>query len=231
MNLNYILFSLFIATFASSVRGSPCDECTTQMAHPSEVKKYCDAQNLTTSQSHRCCVNSTASNFTDSDIIGIDLRNCSLENVTQLFQNMTSVVIISLEDNPLSTVTERNFYELTQLNYLSLPGKVESCPGGAQSWVKSHLTPDNQTLLCENQINACLNKDNNDTCPSPQSYCSAAGPGLVDCLCSPDYHGYKCLRKGTFPMVPFVSGICGSTFVAAIFLWVTQRRFVKKHSS
>ena len=32
--------------------------------------------------------------------------------------------------------------------------------------------------------------------PCPEnSYCSKYGPALVECLCSDDYHGYKCLKK------------------------------------
>ena len=40
-----------------------------------------------------------------------------------------------------------------------------------------------------------------------------------------------CIFQGTFPLVPFLGGICGSTVVLAIVLWITQRRNVKKHTS
>ncbi|XP_076462179.1 all-trans retinoic acid-induced differentiation factor-like [Babylonia areolata] len=228
--MNFIFLTVFIALFASPVHGSLCDKCNRpETSNETEVEKYCHEYNL--NMTSRCCVNSTAHNFTDADIVGIDLRNCSLENVTGIFKNMTSVVIILLQDNNLTAVTEKNFYNLTHLDYLSLPGNIQSCPGGSLAWNVSSHSADNLTLICETQMDTCSNEDNNATCPSPQSYCRAAGPGLVDCLCSPDYHGYKCLRKGTFPLYPFVGGICGSTFVTAIFLWVTQRRFVKKHSN
>ena len=57
-----------------------------------------------------------------------------------------------------------------------------------------------QTGLVERQVQiihltVLINDSISETCPSPQSYCTPAGPGLVDCLCSPGYHGYKCLRQ------------------------------------
>lgn len=33
------------------------------------------------------------------------------------------------------------------------------------------------------------------TCSNSNSYCSDVGPRVTECLCSPGYHGYKCLRK------------------------------------
>ncbi|KAK7100556.1 hypothetical protein V1264_023485 [Littorina saxatilis] len=232
-----LLFFALISLFASKAKchqGSVCDMlCTGQAGQPSHVVNYCKVSAMNLTKNQRCCVNSTKGNFTDTDVMGVDLRNCSLQNITGFFKDMTSLVVITLDDNPdLESVAADEFYHLTSLDYLTLPSdkkKPEECPGGIMAWKERDFV--NNSLVCQHQANnTCFNIENNATCPSPQSYCVPAGPGLVDCLCSPGYHGYKCLRQGTFPLVPFIGGLCGSTVVLAGFLWVTQRRHVKKQS-
>lgn len=196
----------------------------------SRVVQFCQFNHFPFGLGGRCCFSTTERNA-GLPIVGVDLSNCSLKNVTDLFKNMTSLVYLSLENNPSLYVSAADFYQLTKLNYLSLPSENSSvsCPGDYFAW-KNIAISDNH-VECEDQLDTCTNSENNGTCPSPQSTCSPAGPGLVDCFCSPGYHGYKCLRQGTFPVAPFVGGLAGTTFVLAGFLWVTQRRHVKKHTS
>uniref|UniRef100_A0A6G1RFG9 All-trans retinoic acid induced differentiation factor n=1 Tax=Hypotaenidia okinawae TaxID=2861861 RepID=A0A6G1RFG9_9GRUI len=64
--------------------------------------------------------------------------------------------------------------------------------------------------------------------PCPENAaCVPDGPGLVQCLCQGPFHGYKCLREGTFPVLLFC-GILGAVTVSlSLLLWGTQRRKVK----
>ncbi|EGV95868.1 Transcription factor 23 [Cricetulus griseus] len=65
-----------------------------------------------------------------------------------------------------------------------------------------------------------------EVCPENGS-CAPEGPGLLQCVCADGFHGYKCMRQGSFSLLMFF-GILGSTTLAiSILLWGTQRRKAK----
>eukprot|EP00064_Thunnus_orientalis_P017487 superscaffoldBa00003726_g17570 len=63
-------------------------------------------------------------------------------------------------------------------------------------------------------------------CPE-NSLCGPYGPGFFECSCADNYHGYKCLREGEFPLLQVFGPLGASTVVISVLLWVTQRRKVK----
>uniref|UniRef100_A0A8C0VR77 EGF-like domain-containing protein n=1 Tax=Cyanistes caeruleus TaxID=156563 RepID=A0A8C0VR77_CYACU len=105
----------------------------------------------------------------------------------------------------------------------SVPSAVPltlECPGGSDAW--QDVTADGSSRLCQGQRNPC------NTWPCPEnSVCAPDGPGFSQCLCDNPFHGYKCLREGTFPMLLF-GGILGTATVSlSLLLWGTQRRKAK----
>ncbi|XP_025109081.1 all-trans retinoic acid-induced differentiation factor-like [Pomacea canaliculata] len=217
-----LLVLLVIADTTLESFASVCQrQCESDMKK--QVKADCSSQGLNISG--RCCYNETSI----SSAVVIDLHNCSLDKIDDLFKNLTHLKNISLEDNPLFGIQALDFYKLTELEYLWLPVKSASaeCPGGVSAWNKSEMT--SSVLFCQKLIDPCV--ENNETCPNPQSYCKPAGPGLVDCLCSPGYHGYKCLRQGSFPTAAFAGGLAGSTLALSAVLCFFRTKGIKKHSS
>ncbi|XP_054100352.1 all-trans retinoic acid-induced differentiation factor isoform X2 [Callithrix jacchus] len=132
-------------------------------------------------------------------ILGLDLQNCSLEDPGPDFhQAHTTIIMI-------------------------LPQDV-NCPGGINAWntVTSYI--DNQ--ICQGQKNLCNNTGNPEMCPENGS-CVPNGPGFLQCVCADGFHGYKCMRQGSFSLLMFF-GILGSTTLSiSILLWGTQRRKAK----
>ncbi|XP_075000792.1 all-trans retinoic acid-induced differentiation factor isoform X1 [Calonectris borealis] len=64
--------------------------------------------------------------------------------------------------------------------------------------------------------------------PCPENAaCAPDGPGLVQCLCNSPFHGYKCLREGTFPVLLFCGILGAVTLSLSFLLWGTQRRKAK----
>ncbi|XP_072794148.1 all-trans retinoic acid-induced differentiation factor isoform X2 [Vicugna pacos] len=132
-------------------------------------------------------------------ILGLDLQNCSLKDPGPNFpQAHTAVIMI-------------------------LPQDV-NCPGGINAWNNVTFYINNQT--CQGQRNLCNSTGDPEMCPENGS-CAPDGPGLMQCICADGFHGYKCMRQGSFSLLVFF-GILGSTTLSiSILLWGTQRRKAK----
>ncbi|XP_078596482.1 all-trans retinoic acid-induced differentiation factor-like [Branchiostoma floridae x Branchiostoma japonicum] len=173
----------------------------------------------------RCCVNVTENthNFT----IGLDLSGCNIHD--EFFQEsplltLTHLQALVLDNNPITVLSSEDVAGLTELNYISVPTHSNcSCPGGEDAW-NDYIRSVN-TTLCLEQTSTCTRY--NEACPASSSHCVEDGPGLFLCLCNEGYHGYKCLRQGTFPMSAFLAGLGSSTVILAAVLWVLLRRHVK----
>ncbi|XP_062857405.1 all-trans retinoic acid-induced differentiation factor [Trichomycterus rosablanca] len=214
--LFHVLFGLFsVRVDCLTTDSQLCHMCKAAVQNSSAVWNFC----LTIGQIEgRCCFQH------DEDIIlGLDLSNCSLSYIEDLHE-ASSVEIIDLSSNPISNLSNGLFQGFNHLTQLILPIQLE-CPGGNSSWDKVDVTHDNR--LCTGQRNAC-----NETvrmswdCPE-NSRCMPFGPGFFQCSCVYDFHGYKCLREGQFPMLKVMVILGGSTMVVSALLWVTQRRKVK----
>ncbi|EHB14509.1 Apoptosis-related protein 3 [Heterocephalus glaber] len=132
-------------------------------------------------------------------ILGLDLQNCSLKDPGPNFpQAYTAVIMV-------------------------LPQAV-NCPGGHNAW--EHVSSDINYKICQGQKNHCNSTREPEMCPENGS-CLPDGPGLSKCICSDGFHGYKCTRQGSFPLLMFF-GILGSTTLSiSLLLWGTQRRKAK----
>ncbi|XP_066533233.1 all-trans retinoic acid-induced differentiation factor isoform X2 [Hoplias malabaricus] len=171
----------------------------------------------------RCCFRNNSSQEEDS-VLGLDLSNCSLHYIDDLHE-VSAAVIIDLSSNLLSNLSDFIFQGFNQLTTLILPSNLE-CPGGKTSWDRVEVKRD--TRVCEGQRNACnLTGNLSWDCPE-NSLCRPYGPGFFECSCVHNFHGYKCLREGQFPMLEVLAILCVSTVVISTLLWVTQRRKAKE---
>lgn len=170
----------------------------------------------------RCCVrNGTA--YDHETIIGLDLSNCSLTQVGNL-QEASTAAFIDLSLNSITNITDSTFQGFIELNYLILPIQL-LCPGGATSW--KNMQEKEGKRICEGQNNVC-NQTGQMTMDCPEnSQCAPYGPGLFECSCADNYHGYKCLREGEFPAFQVFGPLGALTVVLSCLLWVTQRRKAK----
>uniref|UniRef100_A0AAQ6IJJ5 EGF-like domain-containing protein n=1 Tax=Anabas testudineus TaxID=64144 RepID=A0AAQ6IJJ5_ANATE len=170
----------------------------------------------------RCCLRND--NTTDREhIIGLDLSNCSLTHVEDL-QDASTALMIDLSHNPIVNISDTTFEGFIEMNYMILPEDIV-CPGGNTSWDKVEVK--DGTRFCEGQKNICNQTGQlSINCPE-NSLCAPYGPGLFECSCADNYHGYKCLRKGEFPALQVFGPLGASTVVIAFLLWVTQRRKAK----
>nr|XP_030714013.1 all-trans retinoic acid-induced differentiation factor isoform X3 [Globicephala melas] len=132
-------------------------------------------------------------------ILGLDLQNCSLKDPGPYFpQARTAIIMI-------------------------LPQDV-NCPGGINAWKTITSYINNQT--CQEQRNLCNSTGDPEMCPENGS-CAPDGPGRLQCVCAEGFHGYKCMRQGSFSLLMFF-GILGSTTLSiSTLLWGTQRRKAK----
>ncbi|XP_054945064.1 all-trans retinoic acid-induced differentiation factor isoform X2 [Physeter macrocephalus] len=132
-------------------------------------------------------------------IMGLDLQNCSLKDPGPYFpQAHTAIIMI-------------------------LPQDV-NCPGGINAWDTVTFYINSQT--CQEQRNLCNSTGDPEMCPENGS-CAPDGPGLFQCVCAEGFHGYKCMRQGSFSLLMFF-GILGSTTLSiSTLLWGTQRRKAK----
>ncbi|NXI75736.1 ARAID factor, partial [Rhipidura dahli] len=154
----------------------------------------------------------------------LDLSNCSLHSVPPGLAEATAAIVLDLTENPLTTLPNDSFLGFIHLQSLAVPLALE-CPGGNDTW--QNVTVDRSSRLCYGQRNLC-NSSVELAWPCPEnSVCVPDGPSLVQCLCDNPFHGYKCLREGTFPMLLF-GGILGTATVSlSLLLWGTQRRKAK----
>ncbi|NXS57430.1 ARAID factor, partial [Brachypteracias leptosomus] len=154
----------------------------------------------------------------------LDLSNCSLQSLPPGLAEATNAIILDLTENPLMPFPCGSFLGFTQLQLLAVPLALE-CPGGSSAWEK--VTTHRSSRLCHDQRNPC-NSSRELAWPCPENAaCAPDGPGLIQCLCNSPFHGYKCLREGTFSVLLF-SGILGAvTLSLSLLLWGTQRRKAK----
>lgn len=190
-----------------------CTRCPGGVHNLSRVAAYCeDTSKL---MQARCCLNQKGT------ILGLDLQNCSLKdpNLSPAY----TAVIIDLQANPLKDDLTNTFRGFTQLQTLILPQDVH-CPGGINAWDSVTSFMDKQ--ICQGQKDLCNSTGSPEMCPENGS-CASDGPGLLQCVCADGFHGYKCMRQGSFSLLMFF-GILGSTTLAiSILLWGTQRRKAK----
>ncbi|NXE16681.1 ARAID factor, partial [Lophotis ruficrista] len=129
-----------------------------------------------------------------------------------------------LTENPLTSLPDGSFLGFTQLQRLTVPLAL-ACPGGSSAW--EEVTTRGSSRLCQGQRNPCNGSGELAWLCPENAACAPAGPGLTQCLCHGPFHGYKCLREGTFP-VPLFAGTLGAvTLALALLLWGTQRRKAK----
>ncbi|XP_069461605.1 all-trans retinoic acid-induced differentiation factor [Ambystoma mexicanum] len=196
-----------------------CDWCPAELRNSSEVVKMCQASHQVLRG--RCCL----SREEDKDIIvGLDLWNCSLGPLDSELQNASAALTIDISGNPQLDLSITAFQGFTNLQYIALPSSP-SCPGGNAYW--ESVQNETNRLVCQNQRSSC-----NSTgqmvflCPE-NALCAPDGPGLFKCPCDENYHGYKCLREGTFPMIMFFGILGAVTFACSLLFWCSQRRKVK----
>ncbi|XP_077008519.1 all-trans retinoic acid-induced differentiation factor [Tamandua tetradactyla] len=193
-----------------------CIQCPGSVRSSSEVALYCKETPALLLRA-RCCLNQKGA------ILGLDLQNCSLKDPGPNFAQAHTAIIIDLQANPLKDNLINTFRGFTQLQILVLPQDV-SCPGDIDAW--NNITSHTDNKICQGQRDLCNSTEDPELCPENGS-CAPDGPGLIQCLCADGFHGYKCMRQGSFsPLVFF--GILGSTTLSiSILLWATQRRKAK----
>lgn len=217
--------SLLIIILTLSTHGScqlnteweVCRRCNGTLHNGTALSQFCTASSGLIEG--RCCMK--RDNMSDDNyIIGLDLSNCSLSNVDNLQEAFTAVMI-DLSLNPIDNLNDGVFEGFLKLDYVNLPFNLV-CPGGNSSWEKVKVEGDNR--VCRGQKNMCNQTDQMSmTCPE-NSVCGPYGPGLIDCNCFGNFHGYKCLREGDFPVIQVFGPLGASTVVVSLLLWVTQRR-------
>ncbi|CAH1783691.1 unnamed protein product [Owenia fusiformis] len=197
--------------------------CAMQTCSPSnitaasDIYQYCVDRNLTFSG--RCCLNGT-------QIDGIDLSSCKItfDILTKYADELENVQIISLagvtEPNCSDHSIWKYFQGQTSLNTLIL-SKMCTCPGGMSSW--ESITLGDTSLTCDTQRDRCNLDD--IKCPLQNTQCQMNGPGAdLLCQCSDGYFGYKCLRKGNFPIILFGIVTAITTGMASMLLWGANRK-------
>ncbi|XP_070705387.1 all-trans retinoic acid-induced differentiation factor [Pempheris klunzingeri] len=197
-----------------------CELCSGTVQNGSAVGRFCSSSAGRIDS--RCCLR--GDNTSDPErIIGLDLSNCSLTQVEDL-QGASSALMIDLSLNPIVNISDTAFQGFIDLHYMILPQDI-FCPGGNTSWEKVEIKVGNR--LCEGQKDMCNQTGQlSINCPE-NSLCAPYGPGLFECNCADNYHGYKCLREGQFPAVQVFGPLGASTVVISLLLWVTQRRKAK----
>lgn len=218
-----VLILIFNLCFCASFQLSElqvCELCSGSVLNGSAVGQFCFSS--TGRIEGRCCLRND--NTSDSEhIIGLDLSNCSLNHIEQL-QAASTTLIIDLSLNPIVNISKKAFQGFIELNYVILPEDI-ACPGGNTSWEKVEVKEGNR--LCEGQKNTCNQTGQlSISCPG-NSICAPYGPSFFECSCAKNYHGYKCLREGEFPVLLVFGPLAASTVVISILLWVTQRRKAK----
>lgn len=215
------IFTVCVTGIRDRCQPSFCDSLPQNQSSP--VHDFCVDAGLKLDD--RCCRDGKS-------IVGLDLRDCHL-NDTSILKNVIyhNVTIVDLTMNPTLVADEDDFDGFSVLDQLLFDRVANaSCPGGVNSWKMSN-GGNNETLACLTQLDTC--KVTGFQCPNSigqnSSHCEGHGPGLKNlyCVCNEGFHGYKCMRKGTFPKVAFGAGLGGATAGLAGFLWITNRRLVK----
>ncbi|XP_042750642.1 all-trans retinoic acid-induced differentiation factor [Lagopus leucura] len=194
-----------------------CGSCPGPPSNGSVVSQYC-ASRVDTELWGRCCVGRASGR---QQLLGLDLSNCSLQTLPSAFSEAAAAVVLDLTENPLPALPADSFLGFTQLQQLLVPPAVP-CPGGSGAW--EEVTTYGSSRLCRGQRNPCNGSEElAPLCPE-NAACAPDGPGLSQCLCASPFHGYKCLRQGTFPVPLFCSVLGTVTAALSLALWGTQRR-------
>ncbi|UJR10776.1 hypothetical protein I4U23_014963 [Adineta vaga] len=210
---------LLFLNFPGSFQFEDGSLCAGKNVTSEPVQKFCEEQGG--SIIHRCCRANDNATF-----IAVDLTELNLTTVPD-FSPYTNfnLTVIDFRLNPqLEPSEENDFLTLTSLDDLILPEQFD-CPGEYRVWNIIENITDPPGRRCRQQKLFCENST--DVCVEPSSYCSTNGPNHFLCLCDDAFHGYKCLRKGNFPLAAFFGTTGSVTFVASILLYWTQRRHVK----
>ncbi|XP_061317246.1 all-trans retinoic acid-induced differentiation factor [Pezoporus flaviventris] len=212
---------ILLLPLPSTIGGAAvCGSCPGPLRNGSVVAQYCASRPGTESEG-RCC---WERGVRPERLLGLDLSNCSLQNLPPGLAEASSTAVLDLTENPLTTLPNGSFLGFTLLQLLALPLPL-GCPGGNSTW--EEVTTSGSSRLCQGQRNSC-NSSSEPAWPCPEnSACAPDGPGLVQCLCNSPFHGYKCLREGTFPVLLFCGVLGATTLSLALLLWGTQRRKAK----
>ena len=170
----------------------------------------------------RCC-----RSFDNQTFVAADLTDFNLIDVPDFTQFANfNLNVIDLRSNPrlMPSVDNQDFLALKYLDHLFLPEQFP-CPGGKYVWEIVNQTTNSTGNECMHQKDLCSNSA--DLCPEKNSYCSPNGPDHFLCLCKQDYHGYQCLRHGTFPFASFFAPTLGITVLTSAVLYWKQRRHLK----
>ncbi|XP_015715124.1 all-trans retinoic acid-induced differentiation factor [Coturnix japonica] len=211
-----LLLLLLLVPEPGTGRTAPplCGTCPGTARNGSIVTLYCG--NGHGNINGRCCVRGAG-----QQLLGLDLSNCSLQTLPSEFSEAAAAVVLDLTDNPLLALPNDSFLGFTQLQQLAVPLAVP-CPGGSKAW--EEVTTNGSSRLCQGQRNPCNGSEElAPLCPE-NAVCAPDGPGLSQCLCASPFHGYKCLRQGSFPVPLFCSVLGTVTAALSIALWGTQRR-------
>ncbi|XP_075265516.1 all-trans retinoic acid-induced differentiation factor-like isoform X2 [Convolutriloba macropyga] len=164
----------------------------------------------------RCCYQ----NGTWDVLVGLDVRKCDIEHSHQIQQlsleNLGSIQLLLMDDNPFSKVNQEDFLGMTRLDLLKLPEGCH-CPGEKEAWknITYSNTKFDQNTECEGQIPIT-----DANCPD-NSITEPYGPSLFQCLCKPEFTGYRCLRSvNKFPWKMFGPIIAVATIlISTLLLW------------
>ncbi|CAM9933526.1 unnamed protein product [Bubo scandiacus] len=197
-----------------------CGLCPGPPRNGSLVSRYCESRAGAESDG-RCCRERGPG---PERLLGLDLSSCSLRSLPPALAQAAAAVVLDLTENPLTPLPNGSFLGFTRLQHLAVPLALE-CPGGSGAW--DEVTTLGSSRLCQGQRNPC-NGSGELAWPCPENAaCAPAGPGLVQCLCDSPFHGYKCLRQGTFPVLLFCGILGAVTLSLSLLLWGTQRRKAK----
>ncbi|XP_075271262.1 all-trans retinoic acid-induced differentiation factor [Opisthocomus hoazin] len=214
--LHHLLLPLPRAAGGAAV----CGRCPGPLRNGSVVARFCASRPGTESDG-RCCRERGAR---PERLLGLDLSNCSLRSLPPGLAEATAAIVLDLTENPLAPFPDGSFLGFTQLQRLAVPPAL-GCPGGSSAW--EEVTTRGSSRLCQGQRNPCNGSGELAWLCPENAACVPDGPGLVQCLCDGPFHGYKCLREGTFP-APLFCGVLGAvTLALALLLWGTQRRKAK----
>ncbi|KAJ7341426.1 hypothetical protein JRQ81_005507 [Phrynocephalus forsythii] len=198
--------------------GQVCGEgcCVRPAPEGSAVAAFCRNRTGATLRG-RCCLERET-------VLGLDLGNCSLTTLCSSFHEASTAVIIDLTSNPLLHLPGEAFRGFTQLQTLALPQHLD-CPGGNEGWESVSIRGSSRS--CQGPRNPCNGSAGLVWLCPEASRCTPDGPGLSQCLCMSPFHGYKCLRQGSFPYLLFFGTLGAITAALSIVLWATQRRKAK----
>ena len=217
--MKLILLALLLLAVVLCIQADDVPVCVGRNVISQPVREYCDNNNGTLRL--RCCFTSDFSTIIAVDFMKMDLT--SIPNLTNHSNLIPNVVDFRLNDWIVPSGDD--FVGSTDLGTLYLPPSYP-CPGGEAIWNITETVTDPAGNLCSGLKDSCLNASG--VCTEPHSYCSTNGPNHTLCLCEGNYHGYKCLRNGNFPLAAFLGPTIGVAVALTIPLYWFTRRNVRK---